>query len=259
MRVYLQNGLAAISYYPQGYGAFIARHRMPALVGTNISVGTNIMQRNFMPFFAICAVLGCIIFAASILVADFVVPDHDWMADTISDLGAGKYEYIVDIGIYAFAGAIMCAALSAAHMRIEKRTWIGAIFSLTTLAFIVFLVGAKNEYGDSDTDGTVIHIYLVYALGLLVALVPILMAPGTKIIDKKYALALYVFSAIWVISAPIFFLVPTGYDGIYERYLGLLVFGLIGILVRMFLHYNAVFRVRGPHLFDARQPSSLSA
>ena len=51
------------------------------------------------------AIFGCILFSGMILIADFVVPGHDWIADTISDLGAGEYEYIVDIGIYAFSAS----------------------------------------------------------------------------------------------------------------------------------------------------------
>lgn len=200
------------------------------------------MQHLFIRIFASCAVIGCVIFAVSILIADFVVPDHNWIADTISDLGAGKYEYIVDIGIYAFAGSIMSTALMAAHLHLGKLSWTSAVFCLVVLAFIVFLVGAKNEYGDRDNDGTVIHIYLVYAIGILAALVPILMASGAKTVRRYYAAALYALAAIWVISAPLFFLMPTEYDGIYERYLGLLIFALIGILARLFVHYEAASR-----------------
>lgn len=48
------------------------------------------------------AIVRCITFAIAILIAGFVVSDHNWLVDTISDLGAGKHEFIVDIGIYAF-------------------------------------------------------------------------------------------------------------------------------------------------------------
>jgi hypothetical protein len=41
---------------------------------------------------AIMAVGGWVVFTVCILVADFVVPDHDWIADTISDLGAGELD-----------------------------------------------------------------------------------------------------------------------------------------------------------------------
>lgn len=40
------------------------------------------------------------------------------------------------------------------------------------LGLLVFLVGTRNEYGDSDNEGMVIHIYSIYALGILMAVVP---------------------------------------------------------------------------------------
>ena len=54
-------------------------------------------QPNLIRFLVLLAVFGCTALAVSILIADFVVPDHDWIADTISDLGAGRYEFIVSV------------------------------------------------------------------------------------------------------------------------------------------------------------------
>ena len=52
------------------------------------------------------------------------------------------------------------------------------LVALAVLGLIVFLVGARNEYGDNNSEGVVIHIYLVYALGALMAAIPFLLAPG---------------------------------------------------------------------------------
>jgi len=79
------------------------------------------------------AVAGCIIFAVSILITDFVVPDHDWTADTISDLGAGRYEFIVDIGIYAFSTSLICIALLAAHVHMGGWGWSLGIIGIALL------------------------------------------------------------------------------------------------------------------------------
>ncbi|MCK0149565.1 DUF998 domain-containing protein [Marivita sp. S6314] len=180
------------------------------------------------------AVLGCVIFGLSILIADWIVPDHDWIADTISDLGAGKYEYIVDIGIYAFSASLIAIALLAAHHHLGGTGWSAGLVAFAILGLIVFLVGARNEYGDSDQDGVVIHRYLVYALGLLMAAAPALMAHGARQVSPAHGRALIVLSVLWCLSAPVFFFLPTSVDGLYERALGLIAFAVVGTLAHLF-------------------------
>ncbi len=195
------------------------------------------LDTGFLRCLAWFSLFGCAAFTASILIADVVVPDHDWIADTISDLGAGKYEYIVDIGIYLFSAALIATALAAAHLHVGGWRWSAGIVGFGVLALLVFLIGARNEYGDTDKDGTVIHIYLVYALGVLMVLVPASMAEGAGRIGRGYGAALIVLSVLWLVSAPVFFFLPTDVDGLYERYLGLIAMATVGILSWMFIRY----------------------
>ena len=181
------------------------------------------------------AILGCAVFSLSILIADFVVPNHDWLADTISDLGAGKYEYIVDIGIYAFSAALLACAVGGAHAHLDGTRWSGSVFALILLGLIVFLVGARNEYGDSDQDGAVIHVYLVYALGALFAVVPWAMSKGVSRVSATLGRVCTAVSVLWIPMAPAFFFMPDGYDGGYERVLGLLTFAFVLSLAVAFL------------------------
>ncbi|TCD14115.1 DUF998 domain-containing protein [Oricola cellulosilytica] len=183
------------------------------------------------------AIAGCVAMAASILIADFVVPEHNWIADTISDLGAGKYEFIVDIGIYAFSASLIAIALLAAHVHMGGWGWSLGIAGFAFLALIVFLVGARNEYGDRDSDGVVIHIYLVYALGVLMAAIPLLMVKGAGRAGKFYGRTLVGIAVVWAISAPVFFFLPSSIDGIYERYLGLVAFSLVITLATLFIKF----------------------
>lgn len=180
------------------------------------------------------ACLGCVIFAVSILIADFVVPDHDWIADTISDLGAGKYEYIVDIGIYAYSAALIAIALLAAHLHLGGTGWSLGLAGLALLGLIVFLVGARNEYGDHDQDGRAIHIYLVYALGVLQFLVPLALAKGAALHSLIHGRILTGLALVWLIAAPVFFVLPTDIDGLYERGLGLLSMAMVVTLAHLF-------------------------
>lgn len=182
------------------------------------------------------AMAGCAIFALSLLIADFMVPNHDWIADTISDLAAGKYEFIVDIGIYAFSGSLISIALLAAHDHLGGLRWSLGSVGFAVLGLIVFLVGSRNEYGDNDQDGWVIHIYLVYALGLLVAVLPWAMSKGARRINRNLGRLLVALSVLWCLSAPVFFFLPTTIDGLYERYLGLVSFCIVGTLAWLFIH-----------------------
>lgn len=187
------------------------------------------------------AILGCAIFAISILIADFVVPKHDWVADTISDLGAGRYEFIVDIGIYAFSASLISIAILAAHVHLGGLHWSMGIIGLMALGLLVFLVGARNEYGDNDTEGFVIHRYLVYGISALTSLVPFLMSSGAARIARAYRPTLIGIAIVWAVCAPVFFFLPDNVDGIYERFLGTIVVVLICVLVKLF------FTVRDTH------------
>lgn len=191
------------------------------------------------------SVMGCVLFAIAILIADQVVPDHDWLADTISDLGAGRYEYIVDIGIYAFSASLVALALLSAHAHMGGTGWSIGTLGLALLALIVFLVGARNEYGDNDNEGVVIHIYLVYALGALMTAIPLLLAPGASRVDPRYGRVLVGISVLWTVSAPVFFFMSTAYDGIYERYLGLISFAMVGTLAHLFINRGRRLRHGG--------------
>lgn len=183
----------------------------------------------------VTGILGCVIFALAVIVADIVVPDKSALADTISDLGAGRYEYIVDTGIYAFSATLIACAIAAAHAHLGRAGWSIGLLGLAFAGLIVFLVGARNEYGDDDSDGVVIHMYLVYALGLVFAVVPWAMSEGGYRVSKTYGRIFRAVSVCWVIAAPIFLMLPTDIDGIYERGLGLIVFCFVIPLSWLFI------------------------
>ncbi|AHD01293.1 DUF998 domain-containing protein [Leisingera methylohalidivorans] len=187
---------------------------------------------------AACAILGCLLAAGSVVIADIVVPDHDWVSDTISDLGAGRYEFIVDSGLYAFSAALVCIAILAAHIHLGGRGWSFGIVAFALMGLIVFLVGARNEYGDSDSEGVVIHVYLVYALGVLMAAAPFAMAGAAGQMGRRYAWALRGIAVLWTLTAPVFFFLPTGIDGVYERGLGLLAIACVCVLAHLFRRYG---------------------
>jgi hypothetical protein len=166
------------------------------------------------------ALLGSFCLLAGNIVGSMVVPGHDWVADTVSDLAAGRYEIIQDVALYGYAAALIACALGAAHFHAHTLRWNAGILCLAILAVCVVVIGARNEYGDNDNEGIVIHIYLVYALGVFFTLLFVAMASGMGVVDRRYRLVSYGCAILWGIGAPVFFLLPTGVDGAFERGLG---------------------------------------
>ncbi|MFQ1701430.1 hypothetical protein ACJ5NV_12645 [Loktanella agnita] len=65
-----------------------------------------------------------------------------------------------------------------------------------------------------------------------------MMAKGASQAGQMYARALIGTSVAWTLSAPVFFFLPTGIDGIYERYLGLIAITAVFVLARFFIKHG---------------------
>lgn len=166
------------------------------------------------------AIIGSIAMILGNVVGSIIVPGHRWIADIVSDLAAGKYEIIQDVALYGYAGAVMACAVGAAHLHQDGTRWNLGIGCLALLVMCIVIIGARNEYGDGDNEGIVIHIYVVYVIGLLFSALFLLMARGMATVARRYAVISYVCAALWIVGAPVFFIMPTGYDGVFERGLG---------------------------------------
>ncbi len=171
---------------------------------------------------ALVAIVGTVVLVLGNIVGSIVVPNHDWVADTVSDLAAGKYEIIQDVALYGYAGSFVACAIAAAHLHLDGTRWNIGIACLALLALCVAIIGARNEYGDQDNEGIVIHIYIVYLLGVLFTTLFLSMGRGLALVARRYAIISYCCAASWTVGAPIFFFMPTGYDGAFERGLGVI-------------------------------------
>ncbi|RKF16204.1 DUF998 domain-containing protein [Roseovarius spongiae] len=187
-------------------------------------------------------ICGCAALIAGAVVAAFLVPNHDWISDTISDLAAGRSEIAMDIALYGFSVGLFATALGAAHLHPGGGAWSTGIFCLAILAGIVIIVGARNEYGDSDSDGVVIHSYLVYALGLLFLAMPLCMAWALPHHHSRVRRVLIGLGLLWGCTAPVFFFLPTGIDGLYERALGVIAAAMIVTLCTVFIGAGRLIR-----------------
>lgn len=179
---------------------------------------------------------GCAALIAGTIIAPVFVPDHNWISDTISDLAAGRWEIIMDIALYGFAAGLMATALAASHAHLGKGGWSGGILALTLLASLVTIIGARNEYGDNDGEGVVIHIYLVYGLGALFLLTCATMAAGLRAAGHPRACATLIgLGLLWAVMAPVFLMSATSIDGLLERLLGLIACAIVAVLASVFL------------------------
>lgn len=184
-----------------------------------------------------CALIGFLGSTALLVgnvVGSIVVPNYDWVSDTVSDLAAGPYEMIQDVALYGYAAALGALAVAAAHDHLGGLRWSGGILCLMLLAAVVTIIGARNEYGDADAGGVVIHIYLVYLLGVLFLLAPLAMGRGMGRVHRVYAYIAYACATLWAIGAPVFFMLPTGVDGLFERFLGIVTLVWVTTLCRLF-------------------------
>ncbi|QXT39652.1 DUF998 domain-containing protein [Gymnodinialimonas ceratoperidinii] len=192
------------------------------------------VNRGFLKAMALTIWAGCIAVVVGLLVAQAMVPEYNWIADTISDLAAGENEIIMDVALYGFAFSFFAAALGLSHVRgWDWRLPVSGL-SMAGIAALIVVIGARNEYGDNDNDGVVIHVQLVYGLGVLMAAAPFLAARFAGEVHDGYGTALRVLGAVWIVAAPIFFFTGTSYDGLYERGLGLLAIGVVSIIGAMF-------------------------
>ncbi len=166
-------------------------------------------------------IVGCALVVGGNLLGSFLVPDYDFLADTVSDLAAGRYEVIQDVAIYAHAAAAVALAVAAAHLQPDGRRWSLGILFLCLMALLETIIAARNEYGDGDAGGIVIHLWLVLPLGLLYIAAPLAMARGMarwRPEARRTCIAVAVFLAVGI---PAYWFVPTGWDGLAERALGL--------------------------------------
>jgi hypothetical protein len=180
------------------------------------------VDQTMLRMLAVIALLGISALLGSNVAGSIMVPNHDWVADTVSDLAAGSYEWIQDYGLYGYAATLFAAALGLSHLRLDGKLPGLSVVSLAMLGALVTVVGARNEYGDGDNDGVVIHIYLVYGLGVLFTVVFAAMVPGLRRFRRIYGHVSTGCAVAWGVGAPVFFLLPTAWDGLWERGLGVI-------------------------------------
>jgi hypothetical protein len=169
----------------------------------------------------LCGIVGVLGTLAPLATMMLSVPvaRHEFVADTISDLGRGPHAWIMDTGFYVNAGGLLALAIGTAHLHLGRWAWSLGILCLALLALVTVLLGIWDTFhnvGDDAEDLTV-HTQITYALAPLYLVGPLAMIGGAVRLMPN-ARVLFAASAIlWAVLATAFKLVPTDFDGILEK------------------------------------------
>jgi|TARA_R100000049_G_C1948878_1_gene95342 hypothetical protein len=174
------------------------------------------------------AIAGCAIAVACDLLGASLSDRIGLASDTISNLAAGPWDILSDLGIYAFVVGVLAVMVGLIRWRVSRWDWRLGTILLVVLAVDYTLIAAYEAY--STGEGTQIHYKLVYLMGVAFPLTVLLTAGQFYEIDRRLGIALYTGGVVWALAAPFLFVVPTAWDGLYERALAL---GKLGWFVTM--------------------------
>ncbi len=165
------------------------------------------------------AIAGCAISLACDLAGARLSDRVGLVSDTISNLAAGPWDILSDLGIYAFVVGVLAVTVGLFRWRVSRWDWRLGTILLVVLAVDYTLIAAYEAY--STGEGMQIHYKLVYLMGAAFPLTVLLTAGQIYEIDRRLGIALYLGGVLWAFAAPLLFLVPTAWDGLYERALAL--------------------------------------
>ncbi|NNU17625.1 DUF998 domain-containing protein [Parvularcula sp. ZS-1/3] len=169
------------------------------------------------------ALFGC---AATILcdmVMWFLVEDYNPVADTISELGAGPYAELQDTGITLFALGIVALGIGLVLRGQPGKLPTAVRAAFFALAADVAAIALYNEYGDGDVGGLVLHRWFVAAAYGLVGFLFLAGPTAAEQMEGKLKRISRILGVLWILTAPIFYLLPTAWDGGFERILAMFI------------------------------------
>ena len=164
------------------------------------------------------AIVGSLVPLVTIVWADIATGDHDFIADSISDLARGPQRFIMDVGFYAAAAGLMAMAVGCAHAHLGRAGWSMGILALSLCALVVVMLGLWDEFGaTAEGNGMSVHTQLSFALAPLYVAGPLFMAPAIGHLHGYLRWMFIAAAVIWIVFAAAFKLTPTSIDGIFEK------------------------------------------
>ena len=168
-------------------------------------------------FCGIAGLLGNLAPVVAIIWASTVI-DHNFIADTISDLARGPHRLIMDCGFYLNAAGLLALAIGTSHAHLGRIGWSLGIFALALLALVVVMLGLWDAFGvTAEGEGMSVHTTLSFLLAPLYVAGPLLMAPAIGRLHTALRWLFVASALVFLVFATGFKLAPTAYDGILEK------------------------------------------
>ena len=186
---------------------------------------------------------GCISVVLTDIIGTLVVDGYNPIKQTISNLAINEKAWIQDIGLNLFAASFAACGLGFWIMDLDGTRWKIGSTLLFLLAIDILVISERDTYADLSSFGSTLHLICVVILGVLFILAPWLTAFGLKRISRRYYIYSLATAGFWGVTSFVFFLIPTRWDGGYERFLSLIVIAWVAsvswLLLKQGRHYIA--------------------
>ncbi len=182
-------------------------------------------ENGFTRHFPWLLVFGVIIAGVTNIIATLLAPNTALIADTISDVAAGPYDWIQDIGFYILATGLLATAYVLWRMSGGWFTWKLCALTMLAMAASLILIAAIHEYGDGDKQDAIIHYYAVYTHGIAFSALLLLSLFRLQTGHSGWVLLNVAIMILWVGGSIYFFNMGTSFDGLFERALAALAGG----------------------------------
>ena len=169
------------------------------------------------------AILGAIAVLVANLVGAWMHPTTGLVADTISNLAAGRHHWVLDAALVAYGIGMMMIALALWDFDLGSGVpggwhWRAGAALIGLVGVAVAVIALWNEYGDGVSGGVTIHLEVVIAMGVAFALGTILLSLGLIRLGRGWSAFSLWSGILWLVfGIAFFYFTPDGWDGLVER------------------------------------------
>jgi hypothetical protein len=203
-------------------------------------------------FFRFCGILGlfgCLAAVATDIAGVIVSPVFGFIHDTISALAAGAFDWIQDLGLSWLAIGAVAIGAGLYRWGLGALAWKLGSALLTALAAALLLITVRENYAHHIPEALFIHESLVYTMGIVFAAIALLTARGLKHVSSSWMHFSVTTAIVWIAAAPALLVVPSGWEGAYER--------AVALLMLVWLASMSYLLIRVAPAWAKRPPSDL--
>lgn len=188
----------------------------------------------------VIGILGAFSSVATNIAGIVLVERHNPISETISALAIGKYAWLQDAGLDALAIGLMAIAIALLKWNLGGFQWEAGATLMIILGLDIILIAEHNQYAGREGVGAAIHIYCVYALGLLFALIAWFLGEGLRKVSRNWQRFSRGISLVWTTLAPLFFFAPEPWNGGYERFVALIMLTWVTAISWLLINRGAI-------------------